>query len=112
VTIARRAALGALAGLLVVQLLWHGATLVAAVYALPLLLLALLLASRRRDGWFWAGVLALPYLCHGVAEAWAAPADRAPAIAEAVLAGFLALLVSWDGMRARFAAKRGGGTNV
>jgi uncharacterized membrane protein len=108
VTPARRVALVAVAGLLLVQWLWHGATLAACVYALPLLLLALLLASRRPDGWFWAGVLALPYLCHGIAEAWAAPPQRAPAIAEALLAAVLALAVSWDGMRARFAGKRGG----
>jgi uncharacterized membrane protein len=113
-TPARRAAVACIAGLLFVQFAWHGPGpagdwLAAAVYALPLLWLSLLVAARRRGAFFWAGVLALPYLCHGVAEAWAAPADRLPAIAEAVLAAALALCVSWDGLRARRAARRGGG---
>ena len=111
-TPARRAALAALLALVAAQWFWHGATLATAVYALPLLLLGLLLASRRPHGWFWAGVLALPYLVHGTVEAFASPAHRAPALAEALFAGALALLVSWDGMRARFAGKRGGGANV
>ncbi len=111
-TPAHRAAVAALLALVVVQWLWHGVTLAAAVYSLPLLLLGLLLASRRPQGWFWAGVLALPYLVHGTVEAVASPVHRGPALAEALLAAALAVLVSWDGMRARFAGKRGGGANV
>lgn len=111
-TQAHRAAAAALMALVAVQWLWHGATLAAGVYSLPLLLLGLLLASRRPHGWFWVGVLALPYLVHGAVEALASPIHRAPASAEALLAGSLVLLVSWDGMRARFASKRGGGANV
>jgi uncharacterized membrane protein len=113
-TPAQRAAVACIAGLVLVQFAWHGPGtggdwLAAAVYALPLLWLALLVAARRRGAFFWAGVLALPYLCHGVAEAWAAPADRLPALAESVLAGALALCVSWDGLRARRAARRAAG---
>ena len=111
-TAARRAAVVALLALAATQWLWHGTTLAAAVYSLPLLLLGLLLASRRPNGWFWAGVLALPYLVHGSVEAFASPAHRAPALAEALLAGSLVVAVSWDGMRARFAGKRAGGANV
>ena len=115
-THAQRAAAAALVALVAVQWLWHGATLAAGVYSLPLLLLGLLLASRRSHGWFWVGVLALPYFVHGTVEAFASPAHRAPALAETVLAGSLVLLVSWDGMRARFGGsrggKRGGGANV
>jgi uncharacterized membrane protein len=108
---AHRLALACIAGLLLVQYAWHatgsgGSVLAASVYALPLLWLALLVAARRRGAWFWAGVLALPYLCHGVAEAWASTTQRLPALAEATLATLLAVAVSWDGLRARRAARR------
>ena len=107
---AHRIATAALAALVALQFAWHatGATgwLGAAVYALPLLWVALLVAARRRGAFFWAGVLALPYLCHGVAEAFASPPDRVPAVVEAALAAVLAVAVSWDGLRARGAQRR------
>jgi uncharacterized membrane protein len=110
---AHRAAVAALVALFVLQFAWHAPDpragwLGAAVYSLPLLWVGLLVAARRHGAFFWAGVLALPYLCHGIAEAFAVPADRPMAIAEAALAGFLALAVSWDGMRARRAQRRAG----
>ncbi|CAN5335006.1 hypothetical protein BH11PSE14_BH11PSE14_13570 [soil metagenome] len=104
-TPARAGALAALAALIGVQWLWQRPALTAAVFSLPLLLVALRLASKRPNSWFWAGLASLPYFCHGIVEAWAMPGVRIPAVAEALLAFALAMLVSWDGMRARFAAK-------
>jgi uncharacterized membrane protein len=108
---AHRIAVLALVALFAVQFAWHvpdprAGWLGAGVYSLPLLWVGLLVAARRHAAFFWAGVLALPYLCHGIAEAFAVPADRPMAVAEAALAGFLALAVSWDGMRARRAKRR------
>jgi uncharacterized membrane protein len=107
---AHRLAVATLVALFVLQFAWHAPQrtgwLGAAVYSLPLLWVGLLVAARRHGAFFWAGVLALPYFCHGVAEAFAVPADRWMAVAESLLAGTLALAVSWDGLRARRARRR------
>lgn len=108
---AHRVAVAALVALLALQFAWHvpdarAGWLGAAVYSLPLLWVALLVAARRHAAFFWTGVIALPYFCHGIAEGFAVPADRRVAVAEAALAGILALAVSWDGMRARRAQRR------
>jgi uncharacterized membrane protein len=109
----RRIALGAWALLLALQFVWHGMGLGAAggslvsalVHASPLLVVGALFALRRPGAWTWAGIMALLYFCHGVAEAWATPAERLPAHAEIALSVLLVFSVSWDGMRARFGAK-------
>ena len=85
--------LAAWAGLAVLQLLWHGWLLppqgmpVALVLAITLVPLLLPLAALRqpRRALLWAGILALFYFCHGVAEAWSSPVERALAVAEIVL---------------------------
>lgn len=93
-----RLSLLAWAALALLQLAWHGWTHppervdTTVVLLLALLPLALpLLAWRRgvRRMLLWAGIAALAYFAHGVMEAWAAPAVRAFAVAEAVLAVLL-----------------------
>ena len=74
----------------------------------PMLPAALLAAFRRPSSVFWAGVASLLYFCHGVMLAWSAPEVRMLALAETLLSAVLVLSASWDGMRARFAARRAG----
>ena len=50
-------------------------------------------------GLFWGGVVALPYFCHGVMEAWAAPEVRALAWIELLLAAGVVLAVGIAGLR-------------
>jgi uncharacterized membrane protein len=87
--------LGRLAWLALValQLAWHGwlfppqtipLWLVLAVTVVPLLLPLLALRDLRR-ALLWVGILSLFYFCHGVAEAWSAPDERALAVAEIAL---------------------------
>lgn len=77
-------------GLIVLQPAWHlwlapdphtplGAVLVLGV--LPLLLPALAYRRPARV-LLWAGVMALFYFSHGVAEAWSVPAERPLALVE------------------------------
>jgi uncharacterized membrane protein len=75
------------------QLLWHGylhpplqmpVALVLVLTTGPLLLPLLALRNVRR-ALLWVGILALFYFCHGVAEAWSAPAERALALLEITL---------------------------
>ena len=67
----------------------------------------LLLALRRRSAAFWGALAALLLFCHGVMEAWTTPAVRGLALAEAALCVAIILGASLDGLRARFAGKRG-----
>jgi uncharacterized membrane protein len=53
--------------------------------ALVPLLLPLLALRNVRRALLWVGILALFYFCHGVAEAWSAPAERIPALLEIAL---------------------------
>ena len=101
--------------LIVWQLAWHvwlvpargGALLFwLALGLLPLLLCLSALAARRASGLFWSGVVALPYFCHGVVEAWAAAEPLRPwALLEALIAFSLTLAVGVDGWQRRRAAK-------
>ncbi len=70
--------------LLALQPVWHAwlappermpLALVLAITVLPLLLPLTALRNVRR-ALLWVGVLSLFYFCHGVAEAWSAPAER------------------------------------
>ncbi|OOG48804.1 hypothetical protein B0E52_01975 [Rhodanobacter sp. C06] len=91
--IEQKLGLAAWAALVALQLAWHGWLLppqrmpVALVLALTLVPLLLPLAALRqpRRALLWVGILALFYFCHGVAEAWSAPLERALAIIEIVL---------------------------
>ena len=66
-----------------------------------------LLARRRRIALFAGALAALVLFCHGVMEAWTAPAVRGPALTEAALSVLVIAGASLDGLRARFARKRG-----
>lgn len=79
--------------LVALQVLWHGwllpptrlpTPLVLGLAVVPLLLPALALRRPAR-ALLWAGILALFYFCHGVAEAWSAPTERALALIEIAL---------------------------
>lgn len=79
--------------LLLLQLLWHGwlfppqqlpRWLVLGFTTVPLLLPLLAIRDVRR-ALLWVGILSLFYFCHGVAEAWSAPAQRGLALFEVVL---------------------------
>ncbi|NII11579.1 DUF2069 domain-containing protein [Oleiagrimonas sp. C23AA] len=80
------------AALAVLQPLWHGwlAPPDKAVFGIvvlatvPLLLPALALRQPRR-ALLIAGMLALFYFCHGIADAWSAPQVRALALTEVLL---------------------------
>lgn len=107
---ARLAAVVGWAGLALVQLAWHlwllppqhglGAVLVVALLPLALPLLAL---RRPQRALIWAGIVALFYFCHGVAEVWSMPAERMPAIAEII---FSVLLIGALGAGVRRRAPR------
>jgi len=76
------------------------------VFVLPLaLLLAGALAGSARSA-FWAGVLGLFLFCHAVMTAWADPAQRWYAVAGIVLSVLAVFASSWNGLRARFGARR------
>lgn len=79
--------------LIALQVLWHGwlarpehlpIWLVLAVTVIPLLLPLTALPDLRR-ALLWVGILSLFYFCHGVAEAWSAPAQKWLALAEIAL---------------------------
>ena len=104
-----------LALLIAWQLTWHAWLVPAGGLALliwlllavlPLLLCAAAVLARRANGLFWSGVVALPYFCHGVMEAWAAAEPLRPwALIEALIAISLVLAVGIEGWQRRQAAK-------
>jgi uncharacterized membrane protein len=111
--------LGSLA-MLALQFLWHGflllpertpGWLLALLFSLPILPALALFAVRRPSAAFWAGVAALLYFSHGVTEAWAVPAARWPALAQAALAVWIIVAGSWEGLQAR-RGKRNKAANV
>ena len=79
--------------LIVLQLAWYGwlfppqvipRALVLGLTVIPLLLPLLALRDLRR-ALLWVGILSLFYFCHGIAEAWSAPAERPLALVEVAL---------------------------
>ena len=114
-TLAQRwCALGSVA-LLALQGLWHAwlappaampAPLAAVLGALPILPALVLFAIRHRRAAFWAAAASLLYFSHGVMEAWADRTVWPLGVAQAALAAWVVVTASWDGMRARFAARR------
>ena len=99
--------------LLLLQLAWHGwlfppqqlpRWLVLAFTVVPLLLPLFTIRDVRR-ALLWVGIVSLFYFCHGVAEAWSSPGERALALAEIVLTvGLIAVLGA--GVRRRQPASR------
>ncbi|KFN42127.1 hypothetical protein N790_11855 [Arenimonas malthae CC-JY-1] len=120
-TRAARATAVAILALFALQLAWHGwlapparvaPWAMALFFAAPLLPAVVLVLLRHRRAGFWGALAALLYFCHGVMVAWATPGLPGLALAEAALSAVLVLAASWDGMRARFAARRARGANV
>lgn len=106
-----RLGLFAWAVLVLLQLAWHGwlwpptqwpVTGVLAITVVPLLLPLLAIADVRR-ALLWVGTLGLFYFCHGVSEAWSAPAQRGLAVTEIVLT-LLLIGVLGAGVRRRKAS--------
>lgn len=82
-TATQKAGLAAWAALLAIQVTWYLAypplsmpVWVALVLTVPPLLLPLFSLPNVTRALLWAGILALFYFCHGVAEAWSSSADR------------------------------------
>ena len=71
------------------------------VFALPPALLAIATLSGWRRAGFTAAVLALLWFSHGVMLAWAEPAQRLFALAEAALALVVVHAACLPGIRAR-----------
>ena len=94
VTVQQRIGFAAWAALALLQVVWHAWLLppvrmpIAAALPIALLPLALPLLYWRTPSraLLLAGMICLFYFCHGVAEAYAAPAERVFAIIEIVLA--------------------------
>ncbi len=77
-----------------------------AVFALPPLLLLLLLRFRPRAARFLAGVLALLWFSHGVMTAWSRPPERGFALAGVALALAVIFAANFTALRARFGRRR------
>ena len=118
-TPARRLLRVALLGLVVLYAAWFAGTrfddagfsaspqwVALVVFALPPLLLALMLPRHGARAGFWAGVLALLWFSHGVMVAWTRVPERWPALVEISLALVVVFAASIPGLRSRFAKKR------
>lgn len=105
----------AMLALLILLLAWHlwlapstaaPAWAMAAFFSLPLLPgLLLALAGHRRAG-FWGAMAALLYFNHGVMVAWSDPDVRWLGLLEALASTVIVVAASWDGLKARRAARR------
>ncbi|MEW5834807.1 MAG: DUF2069 domain-containing protein [Pseudomonadota bacterium] len=107
-----RLGLAAWAGLILLQLAWHGwlappthlsIALVLAITVVPLLLPLTALRNVRR-ALLWVGILSLFYFCHGISEAWSSPDTRVLALLEITLT---LLLIGSLGAGVRRRAPRG-----
>lgn len=115
-TVARIAGAAAMIALAALIVAWHLA-LAPPARVPPWLAIALhsavlwpglvLLARQRRIALFAGALAALVLFCHGVMEAWSAPAVRGAALTEAALSVLVIVGASLDGLRARFAKKPG-----
>ncbi len=92
-----------LVGLLLLHIAWHlwwappialPLVLVLGLATAPAALALLACAFNLRDGLLIGGIFALGYFCHGVMEAWAAPAERIPALLEVLLASSQIVLLA------------------
>jgi uncharacterized membrane protein len=90
---AQRIGFAAWAALALLQVVWHAWLLpparmpigVALLISLLPLAVPLLYWRAPRKALLLAGMIGLFYFCHGIAEAWAAPRERALALIEAAL---------------------------
>ena len=113
---AARLAGAAILGLFALQLAWRlwlapptqaAPWMMALYFSLPILPAVVLVLLRHRRAGFWGALAALLYFSHGVMVAWAQPGVLGLALAEVGLSALLVVAASWDGMRARFARRRG-----
>lgn len=108
-----KASLCLLAALILAWHLWIApptrvpATMAAALHIAPLLPAFWLLLRRDRRAVFIGALAALILFCHGVSEAWSSPTTRWLAWTEVLLCLLVIFGASWDGLRARFAKRRG-----
>ncbi|HXS72587.1 MAG TPA: DUF2069 domain-containing protein [Rhodanobacteraceae bacterium] len=94
IKLAQRIGCGAWVALAALQVVWHAwwlppqrmPTAIALLIALLPLALPLFYWRVPQRALLAAGMVALFYFCHGVAEAWSAPLERAPALIEIALA--------------------------
>ena len=115
-TRARAVAAAATVALFVLIVAWHAQlappaqvprAVAIVLHSLALWPALILLALRRPPALFLAALAGLVLFSHGVMEAWTSPAGRDLALAEAVLSAVVVVGASLDGLRARFARKRG-----
>jgi uncharacterized membrane protein len=109
--IARWISAAALVALLAVQWAWRWqaapstiAWVLPALYSLPLLPPALGFVLRRPRAPLWAGIAALLYFCHGVAEARVSGGPWP--WAEILLSLALVFAAGWPGIAAKIAKRR------
>ncbi|MGH8041766.1 MAG: DUF2069 domain-containing protein [Rudaea sp.] len=106
--------ISALAGLLILQILWHGWLLpplsaqrwpTLALACLPLLPGLLVARRNRRRGLLVGGIVSLFYFCHGVSAAWGDPSARAFAFVEIALTLLVIGALGWDARHYRRRSK-------
>jgi uncharacterized membrane protein len=96
----------ALFALLALQWAWRWpAWVLPLLFSLPLLPPALGLALRRARAPLWAGIVALLYFCHGIAESRVG--GGAWALLEIVLSVLVVVAGSWPGLAAKLGKRRG-----
>ena len=103
---ARHVLMGALAALCVLYFFWFQhkpAALV--IFALPVALLLLGVALKRRTAGFWSALFALLWFSHGVMVAWTRAPERGMAWIELLLAVVVVFSASLPGMQSRFAKR-------
>jgi uncharacterized membrane protein len=111
----RLLSLACLAALVALQFAWHAwwfppqvlpLGLVLAIAAVPPGLALLACAFDLRFGLLLGGIVGLFYFPHGVMEAWAAPPERLPALAEALLAALQIIAFGAAAQREKADARR------
>ncbi|MEF2147729.1 DUF2069 domain-containing protein [Luteimonas sp. FXH3W] len=99
----------ALALLLMAALYWYGTYPdmgAALVFAIPPLLMSILVWIRRPTANLLAGVLALLWFAHSVMTAYVSPQHRVWSLAVAALCVIVIWSVSWVGLKVRRAKRR------
>jgi hypothetical protein len=113
----RRGSLACLSAMPLLLAAWYGAWFppralpvgfVLAVALAPALLALTACVADLRFGLLIGGIFSLFYFSHGVMEAWAAPAERLPALALALLAAAQIVLLGAGASVEKHAQRAGG----
>ncbi len=72
----------------------------------PIAPAAILAFLRRPSAVFWAGVAALLYFCHSIAELWSTPAIWPLALLELGLSLWIIFSGNWDGLQAKLLKRK------